>query len=98
ELVQDVRSGSDRIAGVEQRPLREHRRGDESESGRFIAGDVAILARSDGRSTDAIVSGEYLSRVGVCESGFQRGQVCHLNVLLLELGLYPSLGRLERPV
>src|SRR5262249_4825410 len=64
----------------------------------LIAGDVPIFARCDCSAADTIMCSEYLSRIRVSKSRFQRREVCGLHLGLLELYLYPLLGRLQRTI
>ena len=52
-----------------------HRRGDEPQSGRAVAGDIAIKPRGDSRGRHLVRAGEHLGGLAVVVAGLQRFQV-----------------------
>src|ERR1700674_5366915 len=76
EFMENVRRRSDRIGTIKQRATGELRCSHETNCGRFVAGDLSILTRSDLRLLDGVMSGEYFRGVGEVVSGSQSNFVC----------------------
>src|SRR5829696_10293206 len=72
QFVQDVRRGRNRIRSIKQRTTRDLRGRNKSDGSRFVAGDLPILAGSDLRFLDCVVSGENFGGVGKVITGLQR--------------------------
>ncbi len=69
--MQNVRGRRDGVRAVEQRPSGELRGSHESDRSRFVAGNLAIFARSDFGFLDREVRSENLGSVGEVVAGFK---------------------------
>ncbi len=97
--MQDVAGGRDRIRAEEQRASAFHRRRDESQRGRAVAGDVAIESRSDSRGRHFVRAREHLGRLAVVEPGLEHFNVRLENLgRLLETALEVAERALDRPL
>src|SRR5947209_7769810 len=97
--MKDVGRGRYRVRAVEERAASELRCGDEAYGRRFVAGYLAILARSYLRLLDRVVCSENFRSVREVISGLKRDFVglYHLRVLR-KLLMNPSDGLLHRAI
>ena len=95
--MQDVAGRGDGIGAVEERAVGQHRRGNESDGGGLVSGDLPVGARRQPRLGDPVMGVEDLGGLGVVVSGQQSRQIGPRHLLVvLELVLNPALGVIHR--
>ena len=95
--MEDVAGRSDRVGGVDQRDVRQLRRGHQADGEGFVARDLAVAARLDLRLGDAVVDRQRLGRFAEVVAGLERPRVgFEYRGVLGELLADPALRRLQR--